>query len=128
MAEAEGEATLGLRVCVEVPEVDNEADRVRVFDVDSDELYDNEAEAVNERVPVHVVDTEADSDGVAEMLAVAVPESLEVPVCVAVNECVDEGETEPVRDTVADSDNDGLLLVDTLRLGVALSVRQLRPP
>ena len=93
-------------------------------------------------------DAEADSDDVAELLRLKEREALAVSVRVSVRERVadmlaeglrdaeaeEESDSDavvdavPERETVADSESDALLLVDTLRLGVALSVRQLRPP
>ena len=100
------------------------------------------------RVWLSVIDADADIDGVAELLRLKERKALAVSVRVSVRERVadrlDEGlrdtereaecdsdavaEEVPERETVADSESDALLLVDTLRLGVALSVRQLRPP
>ena len=94
------------------------------------------------------IDADADSDGVAELLRLTDREALAVSVRVSVRERVadmlDEGlrdaeadeesdsdavaEAVSERETVADSESDALLLVDTIRLSVALRVRQLRPP
>ena len=107
--------------------------------VTEDEV-DAEEETVVERVPLSVADADFVSDAVSECVADRLPEGLgDVE---ADNERdsdkVAEAESgrlaEELSNTVTllvpltDGESDALLLVDTLRLGVALSVRQLRPP
>ena len=131
-----------------VKEIEAEAECVCEVDTVPEGVGDNEEESVDEWVLLSVFDADCDSDDVAELLTVAVGESLAVPVPVSVRERVADRLTEGLRDADADEESDSdavaeavpereivadservtLPLVDTLRLGVALSVRQLRPP
>ena len=140
MAVIEGEGAVRLSVYEAVTEVETEADSVRLFDVVQEDVADEEEEKVVERVPLSVFDADFVSDGVSECVADRLPEGLRDAE--ADKECdsdkVAEAESgrlaERLSKTVTllvpltDSESDALLRVDTLRLGVALSVRQLRPP
>ena len=111
-----------------VEEIEVEADGVCVCVVVAEFVSDSEAEGVDETVSLSEFEVEADNDNVEEMLAVAVRGILIVVVRVDVSENDRVAEAVPERETVADSERVTLLLVDTIWLGVALSVRQLRPP
>ena len=103
-----------LSVYEAVIEVETEADSVRLFEAVLEDDADEEEETVLERVLLSVDDADFVSDTVSECVADRLPEGLSNKVTLLV--------------PLTDKESDALLLVDTLRLGVALSVRQLRPP